>query len=243
MKWRIRGIVACLVVVVCAPGAFGQDQQSNTDFQLNLFAGPSFFSDKSFEVGPPQSPTPIPLNFEIDRRTRGGFRLNFLTTDRWGLEFFSSYESTVAGLARADGAVPELRFPIQHYTFGVDYIYYPLGSAGRGRWVPFVLGGGGAAIYRPTSEGKRIASDPLAGNLPDLLESGRMLGNYGAGFKYRLTNIFGFRADIQGGITRSPTFGLNTASDDPTETVLPLTGYSHNTEISVGFTIKLWSGR
>ena len=237
MKWWITGALLCLAVVAVPRQAVSQ---SRADIELNLFAGTSFFTQESFEIGPPQSQTPIPMTFDLDSDLRGGLRLNFITAEKWGVEAFSSYEATTAAIRRDDNAVPELRFPVQHYRFGVDLLYYPLGSEGRNRIVPFVLGGGGASIYLPTAEAKRIASDPLRGNLPDLIESSRGLAIYGVGLKYRLTNSIGFRADVQGGITRNPTFGLDTASEEPTDTVFPLTGYSHNIGISVGITIKLF---
>ena len=235
MKWWIAGAMLCLGVGAIPMQA---QSQSNFDFEMNLFAGPSFFTDKLFEIGPPQSPTPIPMTFGVGRDLRGGLRLNFITTEKWGLEAFSSYESTTTAIQRNDNAVPELRFPIQLYRFGVDLLYYPLGSEGRNRIVPFVLGGGGAAIYRPTSEAKRIASDPLQGNLPDLIESGRALFNYGVELKYRLTASIGFRVDFQGGLSSHPNFGLPTRSDEPTDTVFPLTGLFRNAGFSIGITIK-----
>ena len=107
--------------------------------------------------------------------------------------------------------------------------------------VPFASAGLGAAIYRPTSEAKRIASDPLQGNISELIESGRFSFNYGFGVKRRLTDIFGLRFDVRGFLSRSPTFGLPESSDDPTATVLPLNNMLLSAEVSVGITINLWN--
>lgn len=240
----MRMKVSMIPVLVCfglalVPGTAVSQSNSDFDFELNLFTGKSFFLEESFSIGPPQSETLLPMTFKLDPTLRTGLRLNFVTSQDWGFETFASYESATAAIQRRDGAVPELRFPVQHYRFGVDLVYYPLGSAGQRRIIPFVLAGGGAAIYRPTGEGKTIATDPLRGNLPDLIESSKALFIYGAGIKYRLTNSIGFRADVNGGVTKNPTFGLPTESDQSTNTVLPLTGFTSNTEISIGITLKL----
>jgi opacity protein-like surface antigen len=192
-----------------------------------------------------QADDPVPFNFEVDTAGRVGFRLNFLTATRWGAELYYGYDSTTASYVLRDDPTVRLDLPIQNHGLGVNILYYPVGNgyplATSGRLTPFVTGGVGAAIFRPTSEAKEIASDPLQGNLPDIIESSQVAYSYGAGVKYRLNRIFGVRGDVRGYLAKNPTFGLPTSSTDPNASVIPLEGYIHNTEISAGVIINFGS--
>ena len=240
MKWILNGTLALIVAASIPSDVVGQGR---TDIELNLYAGTSFFTVETFEIGPPQAPSSVPMSFELDRSLRGGLRLNFLTANRWGAETFLSYESSLATYRRLDDPSLDLALPAQIFHLGVNGLYYPLGTRSGRRIVPFLSGGIGAAIYRPTAEAKRVASDPLQGGLPELRESSHTAFNYGAGVKYRLTDWFGMRFDARGFFSKNPTFGLETASEDPTVPVLPLNNYIHNTEVSVGITLTLWKAQ
>ena len=62
--------------------------------ELNLYGGWSLFTTESFEIGEPQSPTPVPLTFSFEGGLRSGGRINFLTKDKWGS--VSSFDATKA---------------------------------------------------------------------------------------------------------------------------------------------------
>ena len=235
MQIRRQVLFALLVLMSGSMPLFSQGGG-----ELNLYGGWSLFTTESFEIGEPQSPTPVPLTFSFEGGLQSGGRINFLTKDKWGSEVYYGYQSTTATFKRSDDATQELNLPTQVHQFGANILYYPLGTDDR-LTVPFASAGLGAAIYRPTSEAKRIASDPLQGNISELIESGRFSFNYGFGVKRRLTDIFGLRFDVRGFLSRSPTFGLPESSDDPTATVLPLNNMLLSAEVSVGITINLWN--
>ncbi len=238
MQIRREALFALLMLILGSVPLFSQ-----SGGELNLYGGWSLFTTESFEIGEPQSPTPIPLTFSMEDGLRSGLRINFLTKGKWGSEAYYGYQSTTATFTRADNATRPLELPTQVHQFGANVLYYPLGTEDTDERfiVPFASAGLGAAIYRPTSEAKRIASDPLQGNISELIESGRFSLNYGFGVRRRLNGMFGVRFDVRGFLSRSPTFGLPDSSEDPTVTVLPLNNLLHSAEVSVGITIKLWN--
>lgn len=216
------------------------------DFEFTLFGGWGLFSEESFEIGPPQSETPIPWRFEIDGHFTGGLRLNVVTTNTWGIEAYYSYGSTTASYIQRDDPTVRMDLPIQVHGFGPSFLYYPRGNGypfadNRRKITPFIAAGVGASIFRPTTEAKDIASNPLLGNLPEIIESSKASFHYGGGAKYRLTREMLVRFDIRGILAGNPTFGLPTESTDPNASVIPLRGMIHDTEISIGFGLNFGS--
>lgn len=240
-------LAASLVVAVGFVGLpVDSSGQGRADFEFTLFGGSSIFSKETFDIGPPQSSTPIPFDFDVDGGFTVGFRLNILTTNTWGLETYYSYGSTTASYVRSDDPTYRLDLPIQVHGLGLSYLYYPTGNGypyadNRNKITPFIAAGGGASIFRPTSEAKRIASDPLQGALPDIIESSKASFHYGGGIKYRLTREMVVRLDFRGILSGNPTFGLPTESSDPNAAVIPLKGMIHDAEITFGWGLNFGS--
>ena len=204
------------------------------------------FSEESFETGPPQATTPVPFRFDIDGHFTAGIRLNILTGNRWGLESHYSYGSTTASYTQRDDDTVRLDLPIQVHGIGATLLCYPTGNGypyidNQGRITPFVAGGLGASIFRPTSAARNAASDPLGGNLGEIIESSEASFHYGAGLKYRLTREMVVRFDARGILSGNPTFGLPNESSDPNASVIPLNGMIHDTEVSIGFGLNFGS--
>jgi opacity protein-like surface antigen len=227
------------LVVACVVVAFPTEALSQLgDFELTLFGGTSLYSNETFEIGPPQSATPIPFQFDVDQHFTTGLRINVVTASSWGLEAYYSYGSTTASYIQSADPSVRLDLPIQVHGTGVTALYYPFGNgypmADNSRLTPFFSGGVGASIFRPTSEAKDIASDPLQGNLPEIIESNKGSLHYGGGVKYRLRREILVRFDVRGILAGNPTFGLPVASTDPNASVIPLQGKIHDTEITIG---------
>jgi opacity protein-like surface antigen len=220
--------------------------QGLADFDLTLFGGGSMFSEESFDIGPPQASPPIPWRFKVSSNFVTGIRLNIVTGTKWGLEPYYSYAKADASYIQADDSTYRLDLPIQVHGFGVSYLYYPWGNGypfadNRNKITPFLIGGVGAAIFRPTSQAKNLAEDPLLGNLGEIIESNKASFHYGVGAKYRLTRELAVRVDTRGILSGNPTFGFPTQSDNPNDTVIPLEGMIHNLEISFGISINFGS--
>lgn len=244
-------LIKTLTVILAATLGFAAlplpaSGQGLADFDLTLFGGGSVFSAESFEIGPPQASPPIPWRFEVGQKFVTGIRLNIVTGTKWGLEPYYSYEKTDASYIQADDPTYRLDLPIQVHGFGVSYLYYPWGNGypfadNRNKVTPFVIAGVGASVFRPTSQARNLAEDPLLGNLGEIIESNKASFHYGVGAKYRLTRELAVRVDARDILSGNPTFGFPTSSDDPNATVIPLQGMIHNLEISFGIGINFGS--
>ena len=212
--------------------------QGPGDLELNIFFGGSWHSSNAYEVGPPQSVTPIQQEFTFSQGIRGGARLNVATSGHWGEEFIYSFETNDARFITVNPAAPELALGMQVHQFSVNTVYYI--DADEDLTVrPFLTFGVGATMYRPTDEAKAIARDPLRGNLGGIDTSTELAFNYGIGLKARISNRIGFRVDARGYVSRTPSFGFARESSDPNATVFPAGGAFHNGAATAGLIFYL----
>ena len=229
MRRLIIGVVLAPVPVLA---------QSSGNLELNLFATGSWHGENKFEIGFPQAVTPIQQSFKLKQGLGGGVRLNVFNSGHWGEEFVYSYENNNARFITKSGPGSELELGMQIHQFSVNTLYY-IDSDQSLTVRPFLVFGIGGALYRPTDEAKGIARDPLRGNLAGFRESAQFAFNYGFGLKAHASNRVGFRFDIKGLLSRTPTFGLPRQSDDPNATLFPTGGAFNTAEISAGLVFYL----
>src|SRR2546425_5185966 len=120
--------------------------QSKDNMELNVFGAGSFYTKNTYEIGYPQSATPIPGELKFDAHTRFGLRLGVYTRGHWGEEFFYSFEQNGARISRG-GASPtsaELRMRIHNY--GINAMYYLLETESH-TFHPFLSAGIGGTFY------------------------------------------------------------------------------------------------
>lgn len=203
------------------------------NIELNVFGAGSIYTKNSYEIGYPQSPTPIPGELKLDAHGRGGMRLGVYSHGHWGQEFFYSYEPNRVHLAKGAPSPSNTDLQIQIHNYGINALYYLVETEGH-TLQPFVSAGIGGTWYRLTPEAVSIVRDPLRGNMADMDNANELGFNFGVGFKTRSNGWLGFRADFRDFVGRSPSFGLARTSNDPNATVLPATGVLHNGEASVG---------
>jgi len=201
--------------------------------EINVFGSGNYHTRNQFEIGFPQSVTPISAKFRLDEAFGGGVRFNVYTSGHWGQEFFYSFEPNEAHFIRKTAPQGQLDLGTQIHNLGVNGLYY-FNSDDTVRTRPFLTFGIGATIYRPTSEARAIANDPLRGNLPGYNQSNEFAFNYGVGFKRRIVGIYGLRVDMRHFIGRNPSFSLARHSNDPNATVFPATGAINSFEASAG---------
>jgi hypothetical protein len=216
--------------------------QLKDNIEINPFFGGSWYESKNFEIGFPQSITPIPGKFRLDRAWRGGVRLGVYTRGHWSQEFYYSYEPNVAHIIRVGAPSTSVNLPLSVNNYGVNAIYYLNGSESNAVR-PFVSAGIGGTAYLFKSEATSIARDPLRGNLPDLDNSNELTFNYGIGLKTRSSGWLGFRADVRGFVSRPPSFGLARHSNDPNATVFPVGGAFNNAEATAGLVFYFFHKR
>jgi hypothetical protein len=206
--------------------------QLKDNFELNVFGGGSWASGKHYVFSFPQviSPSPIQGQMTFDRALVGGVRIGVYTRGHWGEEFFFSYQPNEVHFTKSSQSTVNLSTQI--YNYGANALYYLNEDAERIR--PFLTIGLGGTVYRLTPEATSFANDPLQGNLRTAGNSNELTMNYGVGLKTRGTKWLGFRADVRGFITRTPTFGLPRESSNPGVTVLPAWGGINTAEASAG---------
>jgi hypothetical protein len=208
--------------------------QLKDHIELNVFGAGSIYSKNTYQIGFPQSPTPIPGELRFtEHHPRFGARLGVYTRGHWGQEFFYSFEPNNVRISNGGPAPTVTDMKIRMHNYGVNALYY-LVETESNAFQPFVSAGLGGAAYQIRQESLSDVRDPAQDNLPDVNNSNELVFNYGFGFKTRSSGWLGIRVDLRGFIGRSPSFGLERQSIDPRATVLPATGPLHNGEFSVG---------
>jgi opacity protein-like surface antigen len=231
MTRRLTNLVLLLgLSVVLSNNAFAQLKDN---IELNIFGAGSIYSKNNFEIGFPQSATPIPGSLKFDGHARFGVRLGVYTRGHWGQEFFYSYEQNTAHISRGGAAPVTSNLHLRVNNYGINALYY-IEETESHAIQPFLSAGIGGTFYQLKPEAVAFARDPARGNIPDIDSSNEIAFNFGLGLKTRSTNRVGVRIDIRDYLGRSPSFGLARSSNDPTATVLPATGVIHNGELSVG---------
>jgi hypothetical protein len=97
MRCRIGSFLVIALLLLGTEGAFAQDTRH---LELNVFFAGSGYTRNSFEIGFPQSTTPIEGRFRLDESFRGGIRFNVHNSGHWGEEFFYSFEPNEAHIIR-----------------------------------------------------------------------------------------------------------------------------------------------
>ena len=216
--------------------------QVKDNLELNVFGGGSWYSTKKYEVGFPQSATPVSGQFRFDRALRAGLRASVYTRGHWSEELFYSYEPNKAHFLRHTAPTGSVTLSTQVHNYGVTALYY-LNENESHSVRPFLSVGIGGTVYRLTPQARAFADDPLRGNLGDMDNSHELALNYGVGFKARSSGWLGFRADVRGFLGRTPSFGLARHSSDPNSTVFPASGALHNAEASAGLIFYFYGKR
>ena len=234
MTRRLTNAISLLgLCLMLSNNAFAQ---STLQWELNFFGAGSLYTKNTYLIGFPQSATPIPGELKFDVSPRFGARLGVFTRGHWSQEFYYSFEPNTVTISNA-GPVPtttDMRLRISNY--GVNALYY-LVETESNAFQPFLSAGLGGTLYQIRQESLVQVRDPAIGNLRDVNNSNELAFNWGFGVKTRPSERFGLRLDIRDFIARTPSFGLARQSNNPTATVLPATGPTHNGELSVGFTI------
>jgi len=235
---KLRFVLFVFFAVCCADSVFAQGF-SFRYMELSVSEGESMFTNKKFVVPPPQSLTPLNGVVKFSTKNRHEARLNFYTTSHFGAEAFYSFEKNQVVYEQTTAPASSIAVPLEIHNFGMDILYYPVGSPDS-KWRPFIFIGGGAKIYRPSGLGQSIAKDPLQGNFATFFESSHGSFSYGGGVKRTLNKSFSARLDVGNQMTAVPLFGLSTYSPLlPNDTVIPIGGNINNPFVSVGIILKL----
>ena len=232
MNRRLKKIILAPVCLLVLSGTARAQLKDN--LEVNLFGGGSFYTKNKFEIGFPQSTTPIQGAFRLDQTWRAGLRVGVFTRGHWSEEFFYSYDPTTAHFSPSAAPSSSVNLKLRVHNYGIAGLYYFHDDELR-RMRPFLSVGVGGTAYKLTAKAESIARDPLRGNLPGISDSNVLALNYGAGVKMRSpASWLGFRVDVRGFLSPNPSFGLPRRSNDPNAIVFPVSGPIHNGEASAG---------
>lgn len=241
MNRRLKNLIIAPICLVAFSNVAHAQLKDN--LEVNLFGGGSFYTDKKFEIGFPQTVTPIQAAFRLNDAIRAGLRVGVFTRGHWSQEFFYSYEPTTTHFIRRSPPSGSVNLRLGVHNYGITGLYYFQDNESRSVR-PFLSIGVGGALYRLTTAAQAIARDPLRGNLPGIGNTNTLTLNYGVGVKVRpAANWLGFRADVRGFLGRHPSFGLPRQSDNPNALVFPATGAMHNGEASAGLVFYFFNRR
>jgi len=241
MNRRFKEIILTSVCLLAlSDGAYAQLQDN---LEVNIFGGGSFYTRTKFEIGFPQSATPIQGTFSLSQAWRGGVRVGVYDRGHWSEEFFYSYDPSVAHFTRlSTPSRSSVNLGLSVNNYGITSLYYFHDDEAK-HVRPFLSIGVGGTAYLLSSEAEAIARDPLRGNLPGISNSNLLSLNYGAGVKVRSSNWLGFRVDVRGFLGPNPSFGLAHHSDDPNAPVFPAGGALNNGEASAGLIFYFFNRR
>lgn len=229
MTRRLTNLLLVFGTCILVSGtAFGQIRNA----ELNVFVAQSFYTRNHYVIGAPQSSTPIPGEVRFDNQTRYGARFGVYTRGHWGQEFFYSFEPNTITLSEGGANPTSLDLRVRMHNYGINALFYTA-EAESHLVLPFLSAGLGGTAYQIRQESLVAARDPNRGNAPDINNSHELAFNFGAGLKVR-SGWFGLRLDARDFLSRTPSFGLVRQSVDPSATVLPATGVTHNAEVSLG---------
>ena len=228
----MRKEFACVLLIVLACAGSLSAQSSGTGYEVGVFAAGVDWQSKTFQIGPPQSSTPIPLGFSYkDNQIAYGARANFLSHGHWAGELSYSYQRNTLTLSRPGFASVGLGGGIHHVFY--NEVFYPVRYGGP--VIPFITGGIGLAAYHLSDTAQAAAANPAMLGLGSLKSNDEQLAlNYGGGVKANIAKHMGIRADFRHIFTEVPTWGLPTRSSVATQPVFPVHGQLQNFEFSVG---------
>jgi outer membrane protein OmpA-like peptidoglycan-associated protein len=222
MKSARLGIAVGTLVCLCGgPSAIAQT--SGDKVELNIFGGFSYWGAKNAKTQAGNL-----INVKPDEGGIFGFRV---TENLWNYvgieESVTAYGTNNINLRAVPGVYGNtLSFGARGRQFSIGPVIYFTPPDSRFR--PFVQTGAGFNYFYPTQDAKDAArnpSNPLFGNnalfgpvtgpvnlgssWKGALNLGVFVWEYGTGFKYKLSDHFGIRADLRGNMIQVPTFNLS----------------------------------
>lgn len=222
-------VLALAALAVFAPGARAQGNP-----RVTLFGSASWVqAERNFVI----SGDTFRSNFAKGGKV--GARGTLDLTDTWAIEATYAVGTNNLRIAELSGStVRERAFGVRVHQLTGNSLFFFTVPVVPVR--PFVVVGGGLMKYSPTDAAKLFAAtrefvdeDALirATNKPEV--------NFGFGVEARVINRLGVRVDVRDHITQVPRFGVPKTSSGPGSDFFPVSGITHNVEVSVGVVIYL----
>jgi len=206
-KMKKHLFFSCVGALLAVAGvAHAQEFPTHPDFEVGINGGGVFFQPKNTQ---PFAPSYRP-SFTIGANLTENFA-NYFGTEQ---TFFYSQNSLVFHDTVA-GALQTVKLTNRLLQLQEDLLVYT--APKKSNFRPFFAAGFGIESYRPDSDAIAFATNPANSYLQiaGLKADTRVMFNYGGGFKVRLSDHFGLRADLRGLLSLEPHYGLAQFSNIP----------------------------
>lgn len=215
---------------------------AQTQYRFEFFAAASLPQDKQFEIGYPQSATPMKGTHQWSQGARGGVRMGADTWHHWGQDFVYSYGANATKIVNHyNGGA--FGFTVHSHQFSYNLMWYPRLLDSKKKFNPYLTGGVGGTFYNLEQATINEALDPNRAGLGKLRNESIFAFNAGGGIRFRINSLYGFRIDARDYISNPPRFGLPERSDSSTTVVFPVTGKFNQLEVSFAFVYYFKSSR
>jgi len=217
---RVLLPLSAVVLALILPVS-GQAQEKK--YRFELFGGISLPMDKDFRIGYPQADFPIEGNHEFSAGGQGGVRMGIDGARYWGQDYAYSYGANASRLVTPYG---RFAFTNRFHQASSNILFYPW-SLDRRSCFPYVTAGVGATFAVLAQETITEALDPLEAGIGPMKSEKIFAFNAGTGVRFRLNERFGLRLDVRDYMSRPVRYGLPKSSNNPDESVLPVSGVFH----------------
>jgi hypothetical protein len=209
---------------------------AQTQYRLEVFGGVSKPFDKGFEITAPQSQTPLRGTQTFSMGGVGGVRLGADGNKHWGQDLIYSYSSNASDIVNQ---TTNTHFAMTARTHILMYniLWYPasIGTPGKSGVFPYLTAGAGGIIHTLPKTTINEALDPNRAGLGQLRGENVFAINAGGGVRFRINKVYGFRVDVRDYMSRAVRYGLPEKSSDPKATVFPISGATHQLEVTFAF--------
>src|SRR5262245_53566650 len=130
-----KRLSAILFMIATYSGSLLAQGSGTEHLELSISESISHFTKKNFQIGPPQTATPIDSSMQLHSGNRHEFRFNFLAKGCFGSEALYGIESTSVDFNRSTPPAETLSIPVQIHNFGINLLYYPI-STETAKWRP-----------------------------------------------------------------------------------------------------------
>jgi opacity protein-like surface antigen len=224
MRRYVLLILVFVVLCILAASAHAQ-----TYYRFEVYGSANIPSEKGFQIGMPQSTTPLDGKLHLSPGLRGGVRFGVDGLHHWGQDITYSYGTNAAKIRVNQNG--EFAFTSRTHQFAYNAIFYPAGT-GHARLIPYITAGAGGTIFTVSQKSINEAFFEGLGKLQNHVS---FTFNAGGGVRIQFTDNVGIRLDVRDWMSHPPRYGIPESSSDPQRFVFPVNGVFHQVEASVAF--------
>lgn len=227
MKKAFWILVALLMLMVAT--ASSQERK----YRFEFFGQATRPLDKHYEIGYPQSSSPVPGEHQFSWGGGGGVRMGIDGAKYWGQDYLYSYNSNATKIVDSNR---KFAFTNRFHQACSNVLFYPF-SLEQKRFFPYLTAGVGATFVSITQKTIGEAIDPERGNIGKMEGEVIFAFNAGTGLRIRANDRWGIRFDFRDYMSRPLRYGLPECSDCSDEPIFPVSGVFH--QLTASFAVVI----